>query len=305
MCRNPYMAPGGAAYGCGQCMPCRVNKRREWTHRIMLETKEHPVNSFWTLTYSDENLPTIDNGEAILQTLQAEDLTLFIKRLRSHHLPEKIRYYGVGEYGDQSGRPHYHLALFNFPTCERGVTTVNRRGHCCDICDRVRDIWGKGLVYAGNLEASSAAYICGYITKKLTRRGDVRLCGRQPEFARMSLKPGIGAMFIPEVASALLDHNLERLPDVPTSLRTNGSVQPLGRYCTRKLRAHIGMSENAPSTTIQAQKEKLLPLQEAARALAPKGLYSETLKSLILEANEGKFQRLKSRQSIYKKRSSL
>lgn len=296
------MAPGGAAYGCGQCMPCRVNSRRVWTHRIMLETTQHAVNSFWTLTYRDEDIPlTPDN----LQTLKPEDLTAFIKRLRHHHLPHKLRYFNVGEYGEQTGRPHYHLALFNFPTCERGVTRTNRRGDCCRICDHVREIWGHGLVYAGNLEASSAAYICGYITKKLTRRGDIRLCGRNPEFARMSLKPGIGAGFIPEVASVILDHNLDTLSDVPTSLRTHGRVQPLGRHCTQVLREHIGRSRSAPSTTIQAHQEKLRPLQEAARQTAVKGFYSETLKQLIIEANEGKFLQLKAKQAIYKKRSSL
>lgn len=297
------MAPGGAAYGCGQCMPCRVNSRRVWTHRIMLEVTQHPVNSFWTLTYSDENMPrTKDN----LETLNAEHLTTFIKRLRHHHLPEKLRYFNVGEYGEKSGRPHYHAALFNFPTCERGLTRVNRRGDCCRICDGVREIWGKGLVHSGNLEASSASYICGYITKKLTRRGDGRLNGRDPEFARMSLRPGIGASFIPEAASALITHKLdEQLSDAPTAFRTNGTVQPLGRYLTRSLRMNLGRAPGAPASTIQAQQEKLLPLQEAARLMAPKGLYSETFKSLILEANEGKYQRLVARSKIYKKRDSL
>jgi len=303
MCRNPYIAPGGGAYGCGQCMPCRVNSRRVWTHRIMLETLSHPVNSFWTLTYSDENIPL--TGEN-LQTLKPDDLRDFLKRLRYYHEPNKLRYFNVGEYGDQTGRPHYHLALFNFPTCERGLTRVNRRGDCCRICDGVREIWSKGLVYAGNLEASSAAYICGYITKKLTRRGDVRLNGREPEFARMSLKPGIGASFIPEVASALITHNLdERLSDVPTALRTTGRVQPLGRYLTRSLREQTGRPPNAPQATLQAQAEKLRPLQEAAKLEAPKGLYLETFKSKILEANEGKFQRLEARSKLYKKRDSL
>lgn len=268
----------------------------------MLETLQHPCNSFWTFTYTDEKIPVTSEG---IPTLAPEHLTDFIKRLRHHHLPEKLRYFNVGEYGDQTGRPHYHSALFNFPTCERGVTRVNRRGDCCRICDNVREIWGHGLVHAGNLEASSAAYICGYITKKLTRRGDIRLCGKHPEFARMSLKPGIGAGIIPEVASALLSLNLEQLPDVPTSLRTQGGVKPLGRYLTRALRSHTGKNPGAPSTTIQAQQEKLRPLQEAARQTAPKGLYSETVKTLILEANEGKYQRLLSRSKIYKKRGSL
>lgn len=297
------MKPGGGAFGCGQCMPCRVNARRVWTHRIMLEAKCHDVNSFWTLTYSDENIPLTGGN---LGTLKPQDLVDFMKRLRYYHEPNKLRYYNVGEYGDKTGRPHYHLALFNFPTCERGTTRTNRRGNCCRVCDSVREIWSKGLVYAGNLEASSAAYICGYITKKLTGRGDPRLNGRQPEFSRMSLKPGIGASFIPEAASALITHKLdEQLSDVPTALRGNGTVQPLGRYLTRSLRQQIGRCPDAPPATLAAAAERLRPLQEAARLEAPKGVYLETLKGKILEENEGKYQRLVSRSKIYKKRDML
>lgn len=296
------MAPGGAAYGCGQCMPCRINSRRTWTHRIMLETTQHPENSFWTLTYTDENIPLT---EAKIPTLEPLHLTQFMKRLRHHTNPSKVRYFNVGEYGEQTSRPHYHLALFNFPACERGNTSINRRGNCCSVCDLIRDVWGQGRVHSGNLETASAAYICGYITKKMTRKEDIRLCGRNPEFARMSLKPGIGAGIMPEVASALLSHNLEQLPDVPTSLRSQSRVQPLGRYLTRTLRAQIGMPPNAPQATIEKRKAEMLPVQEMARKIAPKGLYLPTLKTLLVEANEGKYQQQLARSRIYKKRDIL
>jgi len=122
----------------------------------------------------------------------------------------------------------------------------------------------------------------------------------------MSLKPGIGAGFIPEVAHVLLDPNIgSQLDDVTTSLRHGMSVRPLGRYLTRELRKHVGMEPGTPQATLDRQAEKMRPLQEAAKALAPKGLYSETYRSLILEANEGRFQRLEARSKIFKKRESI
>lgn len=269
----------------------------------MLEASQHAVNSFWTLTYDDENLPHTENG---LPTLVPNHLRDFLKRLRFDYYPEKLRYFNVGEYGEHTERPHYHLALFNYPACERGHTQPNRRGYCCSICDRVGGIWGSGLVYSGQLEAASAAYIAGYVTKKLTSKEDERLKGRCQEFARMSLKPGIGATFIPEVASAYLTHNLDSLQsDVPTTLRHGSSVQPLGRYLVRTLRAQTGMSPNAPASTIQAQKEKMLPLQEAARALAAPGNFTETLKSISLAANEGRYQQAIARYKRHKKKGYL
>jgi len=303
LCRNPYLAAGGSVYGCGQCMPCRINRRRVWTHRIMLECTQHNANSFWTLTYDDDNLPKTEGG---LPTLRTKDLTDFIKRLRMWYWPNKLRYFYVGEYGDETQRPHYHLALFSFPPCHRGLTRKDRRGNCCHICDSVRDIWSKGHVYSGQLEDASAAYISGYVTKKMTAKDDPRCNGRHPEFARMSLKPGIGAGFIPEAASVLLEFNLHStLSDVPTSLAHGGRAKPLGRYLTRELRKHIGRLPNAPLSTIEKQKEDMRPLQEAAKVLAPKGTYSETLRSLILDANEGKYIQLLGKESRSKKRGHL
>jgi len=306
LCRGPYIAPGGSAYGCGQCMPCRINKRREWTHRIMLEATQHGDNSFVTLTYDDDHLPYTSGG---LPTLVQDHLTRFLKRLRKAYQPQQLRYFYVGEYGTNTQRPHYHLALFNYPACSRGVTQLNRRGTCCAVCDGLREIWGAGNVYSGQLENSSAAYIAGYVVKKFTNPEDKEtrdwLQGRKEEFARMSLKPGIGAGFMPEVASVLLTHNLDTQTDVPTSLRHGSLVRPLGRYLTRQLRSQIGREKNAPKEVLEAQKEKMRPLQEAAKAMAPKGSYSHTYKTLILEVNEGKYRQLMAKAKRTKKRECL
>ena len=122
----------------------------------------------------------------------------------------------------------------------------------------------------------------------------------------MSLKPGIGATFMPEVASVLLTHNLDStLSDVPTSLAHGTLVKPLGRYLTRELRKNVGMEPGAPQATLEAQKEKMRPLREAAKETSPRGLYSETLRSLVLEAADGRVARLEARSRIFKKRGSI
>lgn len=291
-------------HGCGQCMPCRVNRRRVWTHRILLEASLHPVNSFWTLTYRDEEIPLTKEG---IPNLQRKDLTDFMKRLRVDYSPTKLRYFNVGEYGDQSGRPHYHLALFNYPGCARGVTRQIRSAACCGICDRVSRIWGKGIVHSGQLEAASVAYICGYVTKKLTADHKIsHLQGREKEFAAMSLKPGIGAGFMDEVASTFLEHKLDTIqPDVPNSLAHSGRPMPLGPYLTKRLRKRVGMDEKAPMETHYKAQEKLRPMFEAAKIISPMEGQTQTFKRLVIEAHEGPFQRLVGKQSLTKKRGSI
>ena len=130
-CRNPYLN-NGMAYGCGQCMPCRLNKKRIWTHRIMLESYEYSDNTMVTLTYDDEHLPRLDDGRG---TLVPKDFQDWLKRFRKAVEPRRVRYFGVGEYGDQLWRPHYHVILFNYPTCSFGLSRYSKtRVSCCSFC---------------------------------------------------------------------------------------------------------------------------------------------------------------------------
>lgn len=104
----------------------------------------------------------------------------------------------------------------------------------------------------GQLTAKSANYIAGYVTKKMTHRSDIRLGGRCPEFARMSLWPGIGALAMFNVASEMLRYDLQKRGDVPAALRYGGVMMPLGKYLRRKLRLYVGKDEKAP---VEVQEE--------------------------------------------------
>lgn len=240
-------------------MPCRINKRRVWAHRIMLEASLYKDNAFVTVTYDDEHVPKDELGRFILQ---ADDLRDFLKRMRSDVAPRKLRYFAVGEYGHDGERewnPHYHLAVFNLPHCVRILENdaVRRKECSCAICDWISTKWGKGRIHVGRLQPESAQYICGYVTKKMTLDDDYRLDGRPPEFSRMSLKPGIGADFMCEVADRVLKFDLEVDGDVPTQLQHGRDVRPLGRYLTRRLRKECGRDEKAPQETLDKMGEEL------------------------------------------------
>lgn len=224
LCKSPY-TEGVLSYPCGQCLPCRINRRRLWTSRIMLEARCHPFSSFATLTYDNDNYP-------ISGSLRPQDCTLFFKRLRKRlGNDRKIRYYLVGEYGDQTERAHYHAALFGVSQQEESI---------------VHDCWGHGHTMLGTLTYDSAQYIAGYVTKKLTSINDPRLNGRYPEFARMSNRPGIGALAVPAFADTVSKYGLDDLEasgDVPTNYREGGQSRPLGRYLRTKLRKELNLDE--------------------------------------------------------------
>lgn len=232
LCRKPYMM-GIQSYGCGQCMPCRINRRRLWTSRLMLESETSGSSFFLTLTYDEENLP--GGG-----TLVPKDFTLFLKRLRRQIEPLKLRYFGVGEYGDHTNRPHYHFALF--------LSEQETKENVQILCD---ESWQLGFTYAGELNPQSSAYIAGYVTKKMTSSTDTRLNGRHPEFARMSLRPGIGRHSMDVVGSAMqtdsgLNEVLRLNGDVPDRLMMGKKTLLLGRYLRRCLREVLGLQAKAP-----------------------------------------------------------
>lgn len=309
LCASPYMAAGLKPYPCGQCLPCRFNRRRIWTHRLMLEAALHGDNAFVTLTYSDANLPTIRPPAAFSEsgtvpTLVPKHTQDFLKRFRKAASPLRLRFYLVGEYGEQTQRPHYHMAAFGYPTCSWGRSRYSRsRTSCCANCDLVLQAWGHGLVDLGSLETNSAQYIAGYVTKKMTSRDDPRLAGRHPEFARMSNRPGIGADYMDEVASTLMQFDLDTSqPDVPSALRHGSRILPLGRYLRRRLRTRIGKEPNAPASTLQEADAPLLEMRSAAyQTDSPLANF----KKALLDENEGARSSLEKKQLIFKKRSAL
>ena len=99
---------------CGNCIGCNLSRFLDWSCRIMCEQSTRhwfhdlPYSSFITLTYSDEHLPA---GKSV----SPAELSAFMDRLRSfyadHFYMRDIKFFACGEYGEQFGRPHYHIIL--------------------------------------------------------------------------------------------------------------------------------------------------------------------------------------------------
>lgn len=295
-CAYPIML-NGRAFGCGQCVLCKVNKRRVWTHRICLEASLYSENCYITLSYEDEHLP--EGG-----TLVPQHMKSWLKALNQRMRPIKYRYFGVGEYGDVSERPHYHLILFGMPTCRRGITRVGKHGRsdtCCDVCEMYQRYWDYGSIFCGQVSQSSAAYVAGYVTKKYNKT-HFELGERHPEFARCSNRPGIGAAVCDEIAHKLLLHNLEQvIDDVPHTLRHGRKEWPLGIYLRRRIRQRIGRSKNAPASVIQAMAEKLQPLRDRSALNAVPGQKQEAFRQAIIDSNMGRIIQETAKNRRYRK----
>lgn len=170
---------------------------------------------------------------------------------------------------------------------------------CCDQCRLVGQTWGLGDVDLGSLTLQSAGYVAGYTVKKMTALDDMRLRGRYPEFARMSLKPGIGVDAMWDVASKLLQSGLDEGADVPSALRQYGKLNPIGRYLRRKLRVMVGHDEAAPESSLEQIKAELQPLREAAFN------NSSSFAQAVVDAGSPRVAQINAHNAIYKKERSL
>lgn len=181
---------------CGQCIGCRLEKSRQWAIRCVHEGQMHEESCFLTLTYSPENLPP--GG-----SLRPADLQLFMKRLRKHIAPTKVRYFQCGEYGSQLGRPHHHAILFgfNFPDRRKVTPTLWRS-------PLLEELWPHGHSSIGEATFESAAYVARYVVKKVT--GDAaesHYQGKVKEYVTMSRRPGIGATWYTRYKSDVYPHD--------------------------------------------------------------------------------------------------
>lgn len=182
---------------CGQCIGCRLEYSRQWATRIVHESKLYDVNSFVLLTFRES-----------MFSLDYSYYQLFMKRLRKHFAQE-IRFFMSGEYGSRYGRPHFHAALFNCGFSDKVYLKKSDAGFNLYRSATLEKLWPHGHASIGDLSFESAAYIARYVTKKITGDQGVdpeileildpdtgEMWFRRKEFARMSLRPGIGARWL-------------------------------------------------------------------------------------------------------------
>lgn len=297
LCKKPYMKNpvkptrngvvmssemrlAATPFPCGQCLPCRINKSREWTHRLMLEQMVHGDSVFLTLTYNDECVP-------INYSLYPKDLTDFWKRLRKSIYPRKIRYFAVGEYGDR-GRPHYHAIVF-------GLSELD--------AEKVLKAWNMGYIHVGDVNKDSISYVTKYVVKgdnKFDFRTIKKLGSRCPEFMRVSkVNGGLGFQAIYLMAKAMRDNKDWERRIVREFHYGKKKKMPLGRYLTKKLAEIIGISETEFEEAVYEWQETIFN-----KHLTDDSKDGGYLKRIIDE-DEGKRISLIKRNKLFRKKGKL
>lgn len=209
---------------CGHCEGCLLERSRQWAVRCMHEAQLWERNCFITLTY-EETPPW--------NSLRHKDFQKFMKRFRRrcqghgvYKVTKKngaivdtypIRFYMAGEYGTHGGRPHYHACIFNYAFEDLEFLRRTNSGSNLYRSPLLESLWPYGFSSVGDVTFESAAYVARYVMKKMNQEENTKgqvidwetgeVMPRDPEYNKMSLKPGIGANFIDKYRSDVFPHD--------------------------------------------------------------------------------------------------
>lgn len=231
--------------------------------RLIHEAQLHVHAYFLTLTYSDDHLPSPPS-------LSKRDFQLFMKRLRKG-IGKRVSFFGCGEYGDTTGRPHYHLILFGyeFPD-KRRVKIFSDSPYAEFSSAELEALWGLGRCHIGTFTPESAKYVASYTLKRVT--GDAaelhytrldaatgELYEAEPEFALMSRRPAIGRLWFERFQSDIesLDRvvvrnkGAKRVPRYYDKLRKTADKQSFDAVKYKRIREAKKQAANSTPRRLQ------------------------------------------------------
>lgn len=242
-CLSP-ISLGPREVPCQKCSGCLNRRVSEWVTRLEFECDSARSVVAVTLTYSDEFLPA--DGSVSRSVVKS-----FLKHLRQKARRAGftgIRFFCASEYGEKTGRPHYHLLLFNLPPhlhseigCSDGSKFLKM-----DSKERAAYAWPYGTVHVDALllyRKAALEYLLKYQVKSIAERDALRR-GRRKEFLQMSLRPPIGGVAVDRMYSSLAKNShfvehCETVCDVPGFIRQTGKFKPIGRTMRRRARRFV------------------------------------------------------------------
>lgn len=201
---------------CGKCIACRINKATEWCYRIQEELKKYDNKDchFITLTYDNKSVP--QDG-----SLEKDAISHFIKSLRNQTQQQNIKFYGIGEYGSTTDRPHYHILIFGLKLNDKKFNSYSKHRHILYTSATIQDAWhNKGKCILAEISYQTAHYVARYINKA-SQQYDKKLTA---PYTRASKNHSIGYKKGLELYELFENNNV--------LLKTNNTVKtiPIPRY---------------------------------------------------------------------------
>ena len=164
---------------CGKCFSCKQSRAFNILVRAVAESRMCDFSSFITLTCSDEFYQFVFPGGV----LNHRSFQLFAKRLRKKI--GKFRYLMCGEYGENTGRCHYHVVVFGHRFVDSFIS--NNTYYCSRV---LYDAWPYGHIKCDDVCNERLAYVAGYQLKQYQTRDGVS------SYVKWSRRPGLGYFWL-------------------------------------------------------------------------------------------------------------
>lgn len=172
--------------GCGKCMECRNQKKREWTVRMMEEIKHSRDGIMVTLTFSTESYKELNDEIDVNLTGYERDnqiATLAVRRFLERwrkKFGKSVRHFLVTELGGEGYECiHMHGILFTKESKET-----------------IRNIWKYGICQIGGRKEEDRGYVTektvNYIVKYITKTDILHKEYKQ----KVLCSPGIGKQYV-------------------------------------------------------------------------------------------------------------
>lgn len=171
--------------GCGKCIECMKQKKRNWQVRLLEEIKHDKTGKFVTLTFSEEALEDLGNNISIKNLnsiIENEIATLavrrFLERWRKKH-KKSVKHWFITELG-HNGTERIHI---------HGVIFTNE-------IEDIKVLWKYGHIWIGDyVNEKTINYIVKYCNKL-----DTQHKGYIP---KIMTSAGIGKKFIERIDSRI------------------------------------------------------------------------------------------------------
>ena len=239
--RSGEMVPMYIQVPCNKCILCGDKKAKDWSTRLFAEANFHDNHPWWiTLTYNAYGLP-------LDKSISKKELSNFLKRLRERvsrvfSKDIRLRFVGVGEYGFNNARPHYHLELFGMPKmCVTKVLLILENAWSCRVTlKRYSELptdfrfvrfdkngkkmyyQRKGFVYVKPAHDNTPLYLAKYMFKPELNTP----FGCTPNFCLSSRKNGIGYDYAQSVKDWYRNH--PEVVQVSIRNKFTGSLKTFG-----------------------------------------------------------------------------
>jgi len=246
---------------CGKCLSCLKKRKSHWSYRLQNEKDRSFSAYFVTLTYDNKYVPIGNNGT----THNFNDHKEFIKQLKFYEDPvilserkeisleelqrerdkiklgpdrPGIKYFGVCEYGGQTGRTHWHYLLFNI------VDTGS-----------INAAWPMGRVHIDECNINTIDYTLKYMLKNEEDRDD-----DNRERSKSFMSKGIGESAANESFLKFISQT-----DNNTLGTARGSIIGIPRYYRKKFLTEEQRKAKGTSVAEHLEAQKKLKEDEIIR----------------------------------------